>query len=208
MTCKKLVEKRKSETNQYNLKTFSNLSIGIHGNELPKFTENMHEYWKLKANHVETPKSSTRTELLGSRRGMELASPVVRECSSAVDEGKVSLKKQLSCGEITDKPGHPSHLEEYTPIDGYKTVKIIPAKHEYRLSTVFGYFLKSKTAEHNSGETRVVQTREKTRGEPKILSVVEHCSPGTTTTVSNKTKTLVKKQGTSARLLRSRGFIG
>ena len=207
MTSSKLAEKRKHETNQYNMQTFSNLSIGIHGKELPKFKEAQQEYWKLQANHVASPKLSTRTELLMSRRDMDNNLPIARECDSRADEDRICLRKQLSTRKITNKPGHPSQIPEYTPIDGYNTIKTIPAKHEYRPSTVFGYFLKSQTAAHNSERPRKVHAKKVNKGEPTIISIVEHFSPVTTTAGTFKTKSLIRKQGTSARVLRSRGFI-
>ena len=44
LTIRDIKEKKRLETNSYNSKTFSNLSIGVHGKELPKFSENLNEY--------------------------------------------------------------------------------------------------------------------------------------------------------------------
>lgn len=54
----KLKEQRRKEKINYNLKTFSRRTIGVHGHELPKFSEseNMKEYWKYRDGYVENPK--------------------------------------------------------------------------------------------------------------------------------------------------------
>jgi len=57
MSLTKLKEKRKNDKIEYNLKTFSKQTIGVHGHELPKFSENedMKEYWKFRDGYVENP---------------------------------------------------------------------------------------------------------------------------------------------------------
>ena len=56
-TFTKIKEQRRKETNDYNIKTFSKQTIGVHGHELPKFSENekMKEWWKLKDDYIEKP---------------------------------------------------------------------------------------------------------------------------------------------------------
>jgi hypothetical protein len=54
----KLKEIRKKEMLDSNLKTFSKQTIGVHGHELPKFSENEQtkEFWKLKEGYNPNPK--------------------------------------------------------------------------------------------------------------------------------------------------------
>ncbi len=61
----KLKNQRKKENLEYNLNTFSRKTIGVHGHELPKFSENEEykEYWKNKEGYLENPKVSSLTEL-------------------------------------------------------------------------------------------------------------------------------------------------
>jgi hypothetical protein len=49
-TYKKIVEDRKKEMLENNIKVFGKVSIGVHGVELPKFSEEegMKEWWTLK----------------------------------------------------------------------------------------------------------------------------------------------------------------
>lgn len=64
-TFNKLKERRKHEMIEYNLNTFSNKSIGVHGHELPKFAEHedMKEYWKLMEDYKENPNFVSQKEL-------------------------------------------------------------------------------------------------------------------------------------------------
>ena len=63
-TFTKIKEQRRKETNEYNIKTFSKQTIGVHGHELPKFSESekMKEWWKFKDGYVENPKCQSWTE--------------------------------------------------------------------------------------------------------------------------------------------------
>ena len=63
-TFTKIKEQRRKETNEYNIKTFSKQTIGVHGHELPKFSENekMKEWWKLKDDYVEKPNCQSWVE--------------------------------------------------------------------------------------------------------------------------------------------------
>lgn len=66
MTYSKLKEQRKKEIFDYNLKHFSQHAIGVHGQELPKFSEHedKKEFWKLKEGYVENPKFQSQVDLL------------------------------------------------------------------------------------------------------------------------------------------------
>lgn len=69
-TFKKILENRKKEMTDYNLKTFGNVAIGIHGKELPKFasTSNLHDYWKLGNQYKDAPQYSSRIELTQTQK--------------------------------------------------------------------------------------------------------------------------------------------
>lgn len=69
LTYEKIKERRKKEIFDYNLKTFCQSSIGVHGHELPKFANsNMKEYWKFKDGYCENPKYQSQLELLESHK--------------------------------------------------------------------------------------------------------------------------------------------
>lgn len=65
-TLSALKETRRRETNEYNMKTFSTVVVGIHGRELPKFQDT--EYWKYRPDYVSQPQAATRSDLLKRQR--------------------------------------------------------------------------------------------------------------------------------------------
>ena len=56
-TQQKIVEDRKKEMHEKNMKTFGKVSIGVHGKELPKFGEDdaKKEWWKLRKGYNSNP---------------------------------------------------------------------------------------------------------------------------------------------------------
>lgn len=58
-----IVEKRKREILENNMRVFGNVSIGIHGKELPKFRQNMTEWWKVRDVYNDQPKESSLVRL-------------------------------------------------------------------------------------------------------------------------------------------------
>ncbi|MCQ2820963.1 MAG: hypothetical protein MJ252_27205 [archaeon] len=65
-TYEDIKEKRKKETLEYNTKHFSVHPLGVHGHELPKFSENegTKEFWKLRDGYLENPKFNSQVEFL------------------------------------------------------------------------------------------------------------------------------------------------
>lgn len=54
------MEERKKEMLEYNMKTFGKISIGVHGKELPKYSElsndnAVKEWWKNKQEYNDNP---------------------------------------------------------------------------------------------------------------------------------------------------------
>lgn len=54
-----LVEQRKREMLENNMRVFGNVAIGIHGKELPKYHKSMAEWWKTRPGFNEKPKESS-----------------------------------------------------------------------------------------------------------------------------------------------------
>ena len=67
-TYSKIREEERKKINEYNIKTFSNETIGVHGHELPKFAESekYKEFWKFKDGYCENPKYKSQCEYLES----------------------------------------------------------------------------------------------------------------------------------------------
>ena len=67
-TYSKIREKKKKESNDYNIKTFSKQTIGVHGHDLPKYSENekLKYFWKNKDDYCENPKYQSQREYIES----------------------------------------------------------------------------------------------------------------------------------------------
>ena len=68
LTYSKIKNEKRKQINDYNIKTFSKQTIGVHGHELPKFSESEtnKEFWKLKEGYCENPKFKSQCEYLES----------------------------------------------------------------------------------------------------------------------------------------------
>jgi hypothetical protein len=65
------VAERKKAMIESNMKTFGNVSIGIHGKELPKFADHpaLHQYWKAgNSTYIAEPGVKSRVELTQTRK--------------------------------------------------------------------------------------------------------------------------------------------
>ena len=67
-TYTKIKEKHKKEANEYNIKTFSKQTLGVHGHDLPQFSKNekLKYFWKNKDDYCESPKYQSQREYLES----------------------------------------------------------------------------------------------------------------------------------------------
>ena len=67
-TYTKIKEKSKKEANDYNIKTFSKQTLGVHGHDLPQFSKNekLKFFWKNKDDYCENPKFKSQVEYLES----------------------------------------------------------------------------------------------------------------------------------------------
>ena len=67
-TYTKIKEKYRKEANDYNIKTFSKQTLGVHGHDLPKFSENekLKYFWKNKDDYCENPKYQSQREYIES----------------------------------------------------------------------------------------------------------------------------------------------
>jgi len=134
-----LKEKRKKENLDYNLKTFSKQTIGVHGHELPKFaeTEELKEYWKYKAGYNDNPDVNSMTllnekkkywkkmeELLLNEHQDEILDPIDK------DRKRVYKKEEK---DLIIKINKLNHFKDYDP-DNPKQIDIDEAhrNHIYR----------------------------------------------------------------------------
>lgn len=59
---------RKQEMLDNNMKVFGNVSIGIHGKELPKYHKSINEWWRTRINFNDNPKESSLLRLKQSKK--------------------------------------------------------------------------------------------------------------------------------------------
>jgi len=124
-----LKERRKKENLDYNLKTFSKQTIGVHGHELPKFSgnEELKEYWKYKDGFVENPEVNSMTllhekkkywkkteELLINEHHEEILEPIDK------DRKRVYKKQEK---DLIIKINKLNHFKDYDP-DNPKPIDI------------------------------------------------------------------------------------
>ncbi|OMJ86334.1 hypothetical protein SteCoe_12185 [Stentor coeruleus] len=206
-TIKDLKEKVKKETNDYNQNTFFNISIGVHGKELPKFTDNLKEYWKVKDKYIEEPKNSSQT--LFNMQKLNLA-PIDKYRESDVTGKEIPktqykiIKKQYA--EIADKPNHVIPYGGYIPVENtefeYKQTNV-----KYKMSTIVGHFLNKaeemgiKMTVHEDKEPKTERT---VIPESNVSQTLELLLPKTS---NSNVKKVPLRQMTSHNPLRTTGFV-
>ena len=109
----------------YNMKTFGNVAIGIHGKELPKFsqTQNMKEYWKLAQTYKDNPTVTSRLELRQTHKYWakpdEMLLSNVREEAAPVDPFQVTHcpkeAKRDVCQKVNELNNFQHEAEELGP---------------------------------------------------------------------------------------------
>ena len=121
MTLNKIKEKRKRELSEYNQKTFSNQPIGVHGYELPKFSENedKKEFWKYKEGYCENPKYKSQVELLQNykfwKKPEELLLTEHRDNEYIPDKRKIKHFSPKKEKELITNLNEVNFYEDYDP---------------------------------------------------------------------------------------------
>ena len=153
-TYSKIREEERKKINEYNIKTFSNETIGVHGHELPKFAESekYKEFWKFRDGYCENPKFKSQVEYLESIKyykppGEELLlnehrdeEPVCKDPFKLVHVLNAKQKKENLITKINNinifKDFDPNNPK---PIDYANT-----RKHIYRWTTLVNQFAPNK----------------------------------------------------------------
>lgn len=141
MTKRQVEEERKKEMIDYNMKTFGKVSIGVHGKELPKFSQDhtVKEWWKLKQGYVEQPEKISQKEMAmekkywANRDEMLLAD--TKSEPGPIDPFKTIHVKQEVKENILDKV---THINHFTPKsdEAEHEGPGIKKPHNYRWTTV------------------------------------------------------------------------
>jgi hypothetical protein len=163
-------EQQRVSTNEYNHKTFSERSIGIHGKELPKFTEHKPAYWEESATN-ELQKS--RVKLVKAQRYWGSDDPLkiadVEEYVPPAPLRKDCLKTAMT-PELTEKPNGVVH-NGWRPRDPADPLPPAP-KHNYRWSTMVHYFAHGSVfAPPSSAESKGASPKLEGRKEVRIGTI-------------------------------------
>ena len=67
------IERFKKENLEHYSKTFGNITIGVHGKELPKFSEHDKEWWRQSRGYEEFPAYINTKQLQQSRKGFDVS---------------------------------------------------------------------------------------------------------------------------------------
>lgn len=148
LTMGSIREDQRQSTNDYNMRMFSNLSIGVHGKELPKFYENSQEYWKMKETYKENPKNTSNSLFNLAKTGIidKFSESNVTGLEIPMAERTINKKKFQ---EITDKPNHIMPFGGHIPIE-ITEFEYKPSNVKQRMSTFFGYFSKKSKEESSN----------------------------------------------------------
>lgn len=82
---------------------FDKMPAGVHGEELPKFSEHLKDYWKLKQGYIENPVV---------RMTQKESRPISEFC-------RLRTKSRGNDSEITAKPGEVNPFPSFVPKDNY-----------------------------------------------------------------------------------------
>ena len=64
MTKRKLEKQNKKTMVLHNMRVFGNQRLGIHGHELPKFSETGHKFWTFDKDYNRTPTYASQSQML------------------------------------------------------------------------------------------------------------------------------------------------
>lgn len=159
MTNTKLKEARKIDNVQYNMKVFSKQTIGVHGHELPKFSEDSEckEFWKYKEGYNEHPVYNSRVELLEKQKYWKKNEELKINDHKDYDESKDNLLKvkkdvKLNANKYKNKDENIvtnlnkiNHFKNFDP-NNPEPIDIfnVKRKHIYRWTTLVNQFSSQK----------------------------------------------------------------
>ena len=141
LTYKKIVEERKKKEVEYNMNTFGNVSIGIHGKELPKFSENKtgQKWWTMKPDYHQKPNFQSRLEMKQDQKFWAQNDPVlmsdVVEDPAPVDPLKKEFVPKVIKADVPEKINLiPFYGEEEDPLNvDLKPIGSIGARYLFKI---------------------------------------------------------------------------
>ncbi|CAG9331101.1 unnamed protein product [Blepharisma stoltei] len=116
---KEIIEKQKKEDFEHHAQTFVNYKLGVHGKELPSFSENCKEYWEFSQGYTPSPTHTTLSKLKMDRKFSSRKSSCVSENSMSFPQRFRSVTPEIplkpnEIWPIPEKP--PISPDEKSPI--------------------------------------------------------------------------------------------
>ena len=148
-TYTKLKEQRRLKQNEYNLKTFADHPKGVHGHELPKFSEseNTKEFWKFQDRYVENPKHKSHFEYMQEIKYWKKPEELLLSEHREYIEPK-HLKRTITLPNKEDKLLlNINRINFYEDFDPYYVKPLeykIKSDHNYRWTSLVGKFSSGK----------------------------------------------------------------
>lgn len=147
-TLNKLKEERKKEMCEYNMKVFSNQTIGVHGHELPKFSESeFKEFWKYNEGWVENPEYQSRVEMLENKKYWKKNEDLlIKDFKEEIPDPDEFKKTHIPIEKNSDliiKVNNLNHFKNFDP-DNPQPIDIenVKRNHIYKWTTLVNQFSK------------------------------------------------------------------
>ena len=165
-TYTKLKEQRRLKQNEYNLKTFADHPKGVHGHELPKYSESesTKEFWKFQDGYVENPKHKSHLEYMQEIKYWKKPEELLLSEHREYIEPKY-LKRTITLPNKEDKLLlNINRINFYEDFDPYYVKPLeykIKSDHNYRWSSIVGNFSSGKFRNGRLFDTLLSQDQKK-----------------------------------------------
>ena len=146
--------KRKQELYENNINKFSKQIIGVHGHELPKFSESasMKEFWKHREGYCDEPRYNSRVEYKESIKYWKPSEELLLnehrdEPPQSKDPFKVEhhpIEHKNSDKNMILKVNNVNHFQHFNPNTPFEFNAVKPSKHIYRWTTLVNQFTSHK----------------------------------------------------------------
>lgn len=146
--------KRKQELYENNINKFSKQIIGVHGHELPKFSESasMKEFWKHREGYCDEPRYNSRVEYKESIKYWKPSEELLLnehrdEPPQSKDPFKVEhhpIEHKNSDKNMILKVNNVNHFQHFNPNTPFEFNAVKPCKHIYRWTTLVNQFTSHK----------------------------------------------------------------
>ena len=149
----KLKEERKKKDTEYNLKTFADHPIGVHGHPIPQFSDypDKKEYWKFQDGYVENPKHISQTEYLQEIKYWKKPEELVLNDHKEYVENNTCKRLKTMPSERNEKYlPNVNKINFYKGFDPYDVKPIeykIKSDHVYKWSSMVSKFASGKFRE-------------------------------------------------------------